>query len=92
MTQPQAKLTLPHDVQVVVPLWANCALVVCKDPTGLVEDFYHVEHSRWLADPVVRKVARGYALRLFEQEWLEAGSVEKLPHLGNSATASGEIG
>lgn len=91
MTQPNPKPSLPHDTKVVVPLWDHCVLAVCKDPTGLVQDFYVIEWNRWNAPPVTRKVARGYAERLFEQAYTEQPLV-KLPDLGDSATASGEIG
>jgi hypothetical protein len=91
MTQTQRKLALPHDTKVVVPLWDHCVLAVCIDPTGLVQDFYMVEWNRWGAEPVTRKVARGFAMRAFEQAYTEQPMV-KLPDLGDSATASGEIG
>jgi hypothetical protein len=88
MTQTKPKLSLPHNTKVVAPLWENCVLAICQDPTGLVEDFYVVEWNRWLASPVTRKVARMYADRLYCQSW---DKVPELPELGNSATASGEI-
>ncbi len=91
MTQPERKRILPHDTKVVVPLWNHAILAVCKDPTGMAEDYYVVEWNRWGCAPVTRKVARAYAERLFYQSWCE-DPVAQLPDLGNSAVASGEIG
>ena len=87
MTQTQRKLTLPRDAKVVAPLWDNCVLAICKDPSGLVQDFYVVEWNRWGAPPVTRKVSRMYAERLFEQAY----PIPEPSPLPKSATASGEI-
>lgn len=87
MTQPNPKLTLPHDCKVVAPLWGNCVLAICQDPSGLVQDFYVVEWNRWDAPSVTRKVSRMYAERLFEQTY----PIPEPTPLPKSATASGEI-
>jgi hypothetical protein len=88
MTQPNVKHQLPHDSQVVVPLWAGCVLVRTVDPTGLVKSWHMIETSRWGMPPVVREVSRGYADQLFREEYPIPANPEPLPL---SYAVSGEI-